>query len=140
MSLLRSARSTSVPRRDMRRDRWRAVLASPIVRRRSLLIVGIFALLAGSIMIQRWQSAEAVRRAEDARARAWLDHPEARATAAAPAALHAKGGGAPRLSADSPERVAAALATAEAEGRVVERAVLRREAGGRFTLTTGGQE
>ncbi len=122
-----------------RADRWRAALAAPVVRRRGLLAIGILALLAGSIAADRWRAAEGARRADVIRGNAWLGHKEA--TQAQPTGTSTNAAGSElRLSADSPERLAAALAAAEAEGRVVERAALRREAGGRFTLASGGRE
>lgn len=134
-SHLRSAASSS----DSRADRWRAALASPVVRRRGFLAVGILALVAASIAADRWRAAEGARRADVMRGNAWIGHKEA--TPAQPTGATATtAGNEVRLSADSPERLAAALAAAEAEGRVVERAVLRREAGGRFTLASGGRE
>jgi hypothetical protein len=138
MSLASRLRS-SAPSGDNRADRWRAALASPVVRRRGFLIVGMVALLAGSIAVDRWRAAEGVRRADAMRGNAWIGHKEALSARPTGASANAAGNQV-TLSADSPERLAAALAAAEAEGRVVERAALRREAGGRFTLTGGGRE
>ncbi len=136
-SPFRSAASAS----DRRADPWRAALASPVVRRRGFLAVGILALVAASVAADRWRAAEGARRADVMRGNAWIGHKEvtpAQPTGATATATAA--GNELRLSADSPERLAAALAAAEAQGRVVERATLRREAGGRFTLTSAGRE
>lgn len=138
-SPFRSAASAS----DRRADPWRAALASPVVRRRGFLAVGILALVAASVAADRWRAAEGARRADVMRGNAWIGHKEvtpAQPTDATATATATAAGNELRLSADSPERLAAALAAAEAQGRVVERATLRREAGGRFTLTSAGRE